>query len=549
MNTALSSAPEQVVPARPKLLPATSWARWSLALLIAFTFAKGLVWAVTIPSFWAADEDYHFLYVESLTTQQQLPDRDRPLFPAEYNAAVTATDYDAYGQGPRKRFVGDPKRSVRELGQLPDSARDPVEVGRGVGIVHPPLYHVTAAAVNASMGDASILTRVTVVRFLSALLGALAVYLTWLLAAQVLRRFLHQFLAALLLAMQPIFSYMTGVVNHDAALVACFTAALAMMLFLVRTPPRPVQGLWLGGAVALALLIKATALVLLPLALLAYATQGLVYREHWRQAARSAGLAAVGVLVLAGWWYVHAKLAYGSFTGAATSLSDSSQSPLAEGDRGILATSIGDLVHYAREWTALTYRTYWWNFLWFDAPRTNSPWFYVPMATGALGMLGLLRIVWWKRRALLDPDDPLLRQVGLMLAAAIAIVLPFLGVDLVRKADGLGFFVNGGRYLIPAFGAVAVLFIVGIRGLVGERLWTPALLLAAAVATVFNLRVYETHYLNRYFGYGDAGDLLRRLSFDRPEFVTPATIVAVICLSAAFLIASGLLALRTERTP
>lgn len=520
-------------------------ARWCLLLLVAFTLLKGLVWGVTVPTFWAADEDYHFLYVESLTTQQQLPSPDRPLYPPEYGTVAQAIHYDTYGQGPRLDFDGDPKRSVRELGQLPDSARDPDAVGRGVGVVHPPLFPLLGAAVNTAAGDASVLTRVTLVRAVSALIGALAVYMAWLLAAQVLRRFIHQFVAAFLVAVQPMFSYMTGVVNHDVALVATFCAALAMMLFVMRSPPRATQGAWLGGAIALALLIKATSLVLLPLAVLAYVAQALVHRADWREVARSAGLAAGTVLVLAGWWYVHVKLAYGSFTGATTTLSDTSQSSLPAGERGIFATSPGELIGFAREWMALTYRTYWWHFMWFEAAGKSSPAFWVPIAAGGLGIVGLTRLVWLRRRTLLDPDDPMLRQIVLLVATTLIVIVPFLGVDLVRRADGLGFMVNGGRYLIPAYGCVTVLFVLGIRGLFGERLWTPALVAASAVAVLLNLRIYDYHYLNRYYGHESAGELLRRLSFDRPEFVTPTTIAITAILSVALALIAWLLALRT----
>jgi len=529
-STAEASA-ASVVRALPTLLPRQGAPRWSLALLVALVFLKGLIWGVTIPYFWAADEDYHFLYVESLTTQQQLPSPDRPLYPREYGEVGKAIDYDAYGQGPRRSFDGDPKRSVRDLARLPSSAREPTEVGRGVGVVHPPLYPLVGATVNATAGDASVLTRITLVRWVSALIGALAVYLAWLLAAQVLRRFIHQFTAAFLVAVQPMFSYMTGVVNHDVALVACFSAALALMLFLMRSPPRAGQGLWLGGAIALALLIKATAVVLLPLAALAYLAQVLVHRGCWREAARSAGLAAMVVLVLAAWWYIRAKLVYGSFTGATTTLSDTSQSSLPAGERGILATSPGELWSYFREWMALTYRTYWWHFMWFEAPSTRSLWFYLPMAAGGAGAVGLARVAWLGRRTLLSAEDPLPRQIVLMVVATLLIIVPFLGVDLVRRADGLGFMVNGGRYLLPTYGAVAVLFVVGIRGLVGHRLLTPALVVAAAIATVFNLRVYDFHYLNRYYGHDSLGEILRRLSFDRPEFVTPTSIATVALLA------------------
>jgi hypothetical protein len=528
-------------PARPALLPRGRRRRLSLCLLIAFVFLKGLVWSVTVPSFWGSDEDYHFLYIESLTTQGQLPSPDRPLYPPEYGAVAEITLYDSFGSGPRRKFAGDPKRSVRELAKLPDSARDPTLRGRGVGVVHPPGYHLPGAAVNAALGEASVLTRVTVVRFLSAAFAALAVLFAWVLAAQVLTRFRHQMLAAFLVAVQPILSYLSGIVNHDTALVAFSTAALAMMLFIVRTPPRARQGAWLAAALVPALLVKGSALALLPLAGLALLLQGLVHRARWREVARSGALAALLVVLLAGWWYVRSKIVYGSLTGATTAYTDAGGG----GGEGLFTIEI---LSWAREWIALTYRTYWWHYIFFEAPGTKTWWFYLPMGVGGLGVVGLVLAAWGERRRLLSEESPLLRQIVLCVAAAIAIMLPFIGVDLLRRSGGEGFFANGGRYLMPAYPAVATLFVVGLCRLFRGRARTPAMLAAAALATLLNLRVYDFHWLNRYFGHADVGELLRRLSFDRPEFVTPATIATCAVLAAVALAGSFVIVAR-DREP
>ena len=98
--------------ARPRFLPASTWARWALALLLAFTLLRGGMWAVEQPYFWAPDEDYHFLYVEHLTTQGSLPSPDKPLYPREYPLVIQAMKYDQYSAGPRQDFSGDPKASV-----------------------------------------------------------------------------------------------------------------------------------------------------------------------------------------------------------------------------------------------------------------------------------------------------------------------------------------------------------------------------------------------------------------------------------------------------
>src|SRR5436190_15982119 len=122
----------ETVPSRPRFLPASRWAKWALALLLVFTFVRGGMWAMTQPYFWAPDEDYHFLYVEYLTTQHALPSPDKPLYPDEYPMVIKAMKYDQYSSGPRTDFSGDPKASVRRLDHYPDSKRQPHDTGRGV---------------------------------------------------------------------------------------------------------------------------------------------------------------------------------------------------------------------------------------------------------------------------------------------------------------------------------------------------------------------------------------------------------------------------------
>ena len=167
-------------------------------------------------------------------------------------------------------------------------------------------------------------------------------------------------------------SFLSGIANHDIALIAFFSAALAFMLFALRTAPRMAQGVWLGGAVALALMVKGSALALLPLAGLTYAAQALTWRERWRDALKAALVAAAVVVVVAGWWYVRARIVYGSSTGAVSGGGGV--------DAGAKAT-LGQLLEWTKEWTGLTYRTYWWHYQYCEAPA-NSFWYYVPALVG-----------------------------------------------------------------------------------------------------------------------------------------------------------------------
>lgn len=519
---------------RPRLRPSVRWARWALVFLLAFTLLRGAVWATSFPSFFGGDEDYHFLYAEYLTTQKALPDPDKHLYPREYPALVEAMRYDAYCCGPRADFDHqvDPKYSIKESEWWPDSYREPFERGRGVGVVHPPLYHVSAAAVNWALGDASVFTRYTAVRWVSSVFGVLAVYAAWLLAAQIFRRESLRLLVAFLVAVQPIIALSSGIANHDILLTAGFTLACAFMLFILRSPPRAAQGAWLAGAMLIALLTKGTALALVPLAGLAYLGQLLVHRAQWRTVLRSAGVAAAVLAVGAGWWYVRSYIEYGSVTGATTGGVD-------PGPRQGAPATLDNLWTWITSWTGYTYRTYWFHHVWTEAPKGRIH-FYLPGYIGAIGMLGLALVVFRIRRELLDPERPLLRQIVLLTAAALSLYLAIMWVDIKHMLDGTGFSMVGGRYLVPAYAGVAALLVVGLRELIRERLQPLMLAGLALLAGWFCWKVYVLNYMYRYYGNEQTSwdTLFRNMSFDRPEFVTPTSLKVTVALLALALVAA-----------
>jgi hypothetical protein len=507
------------------------WARWALVFLLAFTFLRGAVWAVTFPAFFGPDEDYHFLYAEYLTTQHALPDPDKELYPREYPRLVEAMHYDDYCCGPRITFDHhDPKYSLKVASHFPRSWREPFEMGRGVGVVHPPLYQASGALVNRSLDDYNVFTRFMAVRWMTSLMGVLAVFAAWLLAAQVFRSESLRLLVAFLVSVQPMIGLLSGIVNHDTLVIATFTLSMAFMLFLLRAPPAPRQGLWLGGAIALGLLTKSTCLVLIPLAGLAYAGQALAHRGQLRTVVRSALRAGIAIAVLAGWWYAYNLIEHGTLTGAvAESGKSSSPTPL----------TLDNLWTWTKQWTGFTYRTYWFHHSWSEAPR-NASYFYLPGYVGLVGMAGVALLVARCRRDLLTTDRPLLRQALLLTITAVALYLSFLWVDIGHVRNGSGFSMTGGRYLLPAYAGVATLLVAGLRELVSRRAQPLVFSGLAAVAAWFCWSVYTRSYVHRY--YGDDlqpwRTILRNMTFDRPEFVTVTTLRIAMALIFLTLVAA-----------
>lgn len=529
---------------RPALVPSGGWARWALVLLLVFTFARGALWATTTPSFWGPDEDYHAMYAESIAREGRIIAPGRPLYSNEYVATLDWTEFDVYGANRRRDFSGDPKATLKRLAGFPEAGRRASEVGRGVGVVHPPVYYGLAGAVDSLMLDRALPTRLFWMRMVSVLFGVLAVYGAWLLGSVVLRRSVVLPLAAgLIVALQPMIAFFSGLVSNDAPTIAMFTLALAMLAHLLARPPVPRQGLWLGLPVALALAMKSTSLALLPLAALAMVLQGASF-GGWRRIARAAGVAAGVVVALIGWWYVYARIEYGTFTGEVAAAHGprallASLEPLAAAVP-LAAASLGDYATWTRGWVTDAYKTGWFHYLNHEAPRGR--WFYfLPLALIALCSLGLAGLLWSLRRRWRDPGSPLARQLVVLAIAPLTLILPFLLRDLSRKADGLEFLNAAGRFAFPAYPAAVVCALCALLWLFRRE--AQALVIGAVVALSawFCAIVWNGEYFDRYFGHASFGEQLRRMSFDRPSFVTQTSLTLWIIATLATLAALGVL--------
>jgi hypothetical protein len=519
----------------PALLPIGRAARVVLLALVAFAFVKGAIWGTTTPSIWGPDEDYHFLYADGIADEARIIDPDRPLYSDEYAITAARTKFDEYGQGPRQSFFGHPKFVLRGLDALPPEARVQRTEGRGIGVVHPPLYHLVAAGAAKTVDSEPLPTRMYAMRVASAAFGALAVYASWLLAAQLLG-VAASLLVAFLVAVQPMLGYYSGLVNHDIALVAAFTLSLAMLAFMLRTPPRAKQGAVLGACIAAAMLIKASAGVLIFFAALVFALQAWRHRA-WRDAIRS-GLVAAGVVaVLAGWWYVRSRIVYGSFTGVVI------REGLPEPQLTPVNADAKQFYFWTRDWLGYAYKTAFFHFEALEAPRGR--WYYfLPAGMLSLGVAGALAFCLARGRAALQRVDARPFQIVLLLAAAASLVLPFLLRDLVRINDGWGGFLNNNaRYGLPGYPALVVVAVLGGRYLLNPPVRRLAGAATALVATWFCWNIWRGEFVNRYFNAGPLEDQLRFMTWDRPEFITVPTLTAMLYVAGALLLVAAVASL------
>ena len=162
-------------------------------------------------------------------------------------------------------------------------------------------------------------------RWFSALLGGIMVYAAWLLCSQLGPQRAHTpMLAAGLVALNPMFLFITSSVNNDALLMPLCTLALWALLKAANRP----GWFWLAGALmGLGVMTKLSALVLLLPAGIMLMRQG-----GPTPAARiRSGLAlAVPGLLICGWWFGRNLILYGQLlaTGAHVKLAGNARAAL-----------------------------------------------------------------------------------------------------------------------------------------------------------------------------------------------------------------------------
>jgi 4-amino-4-deoxy-L-arabinose transferase-like glycosyltransferase len=516
---------------RPRLLPNERWARIALALLVVFALARGVLWASTQPGWFAPDEDYHWLYTEHMLIDKSWPDLDEPFATQELFVAVTAIGQGVYYAGPRTEYRGDPHASVRWLsrhGGLREATGEPPRP-----VLHPPAYHVGAALVDRVVTGEVAPVRLTAIRYYSACLGALLVFLAWLLAAQILAQRWQQLAVAAVVATQPQLAFSSSTVTNDV-LVACgYAAVLAWCAWLLRSEPDRRQGWALGAIVGLALLTKATALVVAAAAVL---TLVLLWRVHRERVGEVRGIAlrsGAAALAIAGWWYVVLLAETGSLFGNKGAFARSTP-PV-----DLIATVQVWFVDLQSAWDWL--RDAYWTYWVFQFPYEVGPmdgWEFVPLAAGAVGVAGLALFVWRSRSSVFDPARPALRQAVVLVSAPIGVTLPFFLVDMWRSTHGLPFSTATGRFSLAAYTATATLFVLALSELAGRRRARQFPLIAGAVVLSFAYYVhtYATWGLERY--YGPLGEALHHATWDKPAWVTEGFLWTLIIVAALSFVAS-----------
>ncbi len=445
----------------------------ALFAIAALNFA---CWALITPSFQAPDEVDHFAYTQSLVERGQAPSRNpgSPLerwSSAENLALEDASFFTDHQVGNTKM----PWTALQERHYRAQVAalHPPADNGGGneTAATHGPVYYAALAPAYL-LASSSPFAQLTLMRLTSALIGALTVLFTFLLARELApgRPWLAV-LAALLVAYEPMYGFISGAVNNDVGVNA---GAAALELLLIRLLRRGVTlpwGLLTGGLLLVLPIVKGTAYSLYPLAAVA------LLAALWRHHRRSDAAGWAGLVVAAA--VVHELSAHLAGVLEPPGGNTPGVGATATATEGVLGHPLGYLAYLWEVflprlsfmaphfegvgWPAFTIfvKRGWGAFGWYDVLFARWVLVAILLVMLLVPVLGLLaaRVEWtFVRRNL--PEAAILLLMGLAVVAGFEAAFYTTGVRT--------FFPEFGRYAFPAIGPLAVLVVASLHGL-GRR--------------------------------------------------------------------------------
>ncbi len=473
-------------------------ARRTAAWLFAIAALNFACWALITPPFQAPDEVDHFAYTQSLVQRGEAPSRNPGSPLARWSGAETLAlegmDFFSDHQ------VGDTR--VPWTSRQQDEYREQVAAkhpsssdggGNETAATHGAIYYAALAPAYL-LASSSPFSQLTLMRLTSALIGALTVVFAFLLARELApgRPWLWV-LAALLVAYQPMYGFISGAVNNDVGVNAGAAALELLLIMMLRRGVTLRLGL-LAGALLVGLpVVKGTAYSLYPVAgIVLLAT---LWRHHRR--ADIPGWTALVATALAlressaRFAHVFHPAAVGTSTplevGAPVgAVSEALAHPL--GYLGYLwQVFLPRLPFMARHWETTNFPGFvifvergWGAFGWYDVLYPHRFYYVILAAMIAVPILGLIAI----RR-----EWPFVRRH--LLELAILALMPLAVVAGVEAA----FYTTGtrpavaefGRYAFPAIAPLAVLVVASLHAF-GRRwmVYVGAGLLVAMIALSYS---------------------------------------------------------------
>ncbi|MCL5075909.1 MAG: glycosyltransferase family 39 protein [Chloroflexi bacterium] len=411
---------------------------WAIGLILLAYLGLALTYSIIDPLFEAPDEADHYAFVKHLADGQGLPvqlrhgpksENHQP--PLYYTLGALATFWINSDDFPqllwRNPYWG---YEIGYVGQ--DNKNQFVH-----GPQEDPPY--TGAVLAAHL-----------VRLVSVALGAVTVFITYMIAREIFPRQAALALGAVaFVAFSPQFLFISSAINNDNAVTTLSSLVILLALRIHNQGITRSNTIALGAALGLALLTKVSAVPLLLIVL--FTLVSLSRRVPWRTL-WGAGFAVFGLAAaVSGWWFIRNLVLYGDWSAL-------SRMQEAWGRRSPPA-NLGQLV---AEFPNLE-RSFWANFGWGNVPVSAELYWGITLLT-RIAIVGLIILGWrhWKR-GILSREA----RFGVVVLVVWTLLIFIAQANYMRLTPAAG----NGRNLFPAIAAIAILIFLGLAQYVPERFW------------------------------------------------------------------------------
>lgn len=453
-------------------------------------------WALITPAFQSPDESEHFAYAQYFAeTGQavQTVETARPPYSLAEGFALEAVMHTSVIE---RREARPPWLPIyqREYQEATKKTQLPRTNGGGfepaISAHTPAYYALLAPGYYLTRGD-SVFSQLLAMRLSSAIMGALTAVLAMLIVAELLPGSAALAVAAgLLVAFEPMFSFISGAVNNDNGVNLACALLIYLAVRALRRGLSPWLALSMGATLVAAPLLKGTGYELYPAVLLALAFA--IWRRHDRRAWISLGLLAASFAALQFGWTELAPVFHrttfttpgGGAPGTTLGAFEDPKTYVSWLIRVLLPFS-PPFIH--RDWTIVHWPFFniyiergFASFGWYAIEFPKWVYLTIVVALGAAIALGL-RTLW--------RDRGLLRRRGAEITFLVLVPILVIGAVEAAFQPALSILpINGtpeqGRYLFPAITAIVALFIGACFGL-GRRRAVP--IATAAVACLIGL--------------------------------------------------------------
>ena len=419
--------------------------RLGLVLIVLGYITLGVTYALATPPLEASDEYKHYPFVQYVQAQHALPvlDPDDPglwlqeaaqpplyyLLMAALTAPIDTSDLPEFHHKNPHAFIGNPGQVTNKNLIIHDPAREAFPWQGAVLAV----YLIRFASIGLGVGTVLLAARLGSTLF-SPRVGLLAAALT---------------------AFNPMFLFVSAAVNNDSLAILLGHLGLYLLVRLWQDAPDP-RAYWqryaaLGAVLGLGMLTKLSLGWLLGLTGLTL-TWLAWRRREWRLLFGGGAIIVAGALAMSGWWFARNLRVYGDPTGlnAFIAVQGTRHVPMTWGDW------VGEFGTF--------YRSYWGLF---GGVNVAAPeYFYFVYNLAALVGAAGVGLWLWRKCPRKQTCPELCRRDGTWLLAAWAAVLFLL---LLRwNIISMAF---QGRLILPALGALNVLWAVGLLAWTGAGRW------------------------------------------------------------------------------